>query len=411
MVWLPVLLRRRSFRWLWIGETTSNVGTAVTTVAMPLVAVTVLHADAFVVGALDAAVWLPWLLIGLPAGAWVDRLARRPLLLVCDLVSALLLASVPVAAWFGVLTIPQLLVVALLAGISAVFFQTGYQVFLPAVVAGDELPQANAMVQGSEAAAHIAGPGLGGLLAQLFGAVAGLLADAVSFVVSGVCLFGVRGQEPRRARGSSAASLGREIGDGLRHTFTDPYLRPLAIYSGASNLCGAALTAVLVVFLVRTVGVDAGMAGGLIAATGVGGVGGALLATRLARRFGTARAMLLAELCAIPFDLLVPLTTNGPGLALFVIGGLMVDAGIAVSNVITGSFRQGYVPRALLGRVVTSARTIAFGAAPIGALLGGALASSLGPRAAVWIAVAGEALCVLILLPGPIRQHRDLPTS
>lgn len=405
------LLRQRDFRRLWVGETTSNVGSAVTTVAMPLVAVTTLHASAFVVGVLSAAVWLPWLVIGLPAGAWVDRLARKPLMLVCDLVSALVLASVPVAAWCGVLTTAQLLVVALLSGVASVFFKTGYHVFLPAVVRREELPEANAKVQASGAASYIAGPGLGGLLAQLFGAVTGVLADAASFLVSAAQLLGVRAEEVRPGRAEAGRNLLQEIREGLHYTFTDPYLRPFALYAAAANLCFTALEAVLVVFLVRTVGVGAGVVGGLIAAGGVGGVIGALLATTLIRRFGTARTLLLADITTMPFALLIPLTTNGPGLVLFVIGMLVTDAGVTVGNVIIGSFRQSYVPRELLGRSTTSARCIAFGAAPIGALAGGGLAAELDPRSAVWIATVAQALSVMILLAGPLRKRRDLPES
>ncbi|MGH3434914.1 MAG: MFS transporter [Sciscionella sp.] len=405
------LLWQRDFRLLWTGETTSQVGTAVTTVVMPLIAITVLHVGAFAVGALEAAVWLPWLLIGLPAGAWVDRLARRPLMLICDGLSLVLLASVPVAAWLGILSYPQLLVVALLAGACGVFFQTAHEVFLPAVVASGDLPEANAKVQGSEAVARIAGPGLGGLLAQIFGAVTGLLADAVSFVVSASCLLCVRADDPVPDRGHRVSSLLTEIREGLRHAVTDPYLRPLTAYSAASNLTAGALQAIMVVFLVRTVGVGSATVGLLIGVASAGGVIGALLATRVARRFGTARAMLLAEATAMPFMLLIPLTTRGPGLTLFVVGLLVSDAGITVSNVVIGSFKQGYVPRRLLGRVTTSMRFVSYGALPIGALLGGLLAGQFGTRTGVWIACGAQVLCVAILLTGPIRKHRDLPPT
>lgn len=404
------LWRHRDFRLLWIGETVSQFGSVATTVAIPLVAVTVLDASAFAVGLLSAAVWLPWLLFGLPAGAWVDRLPRRPLMLWCDLISLVLLASVPFAAWFGVLTLPHLITVAFLAGVSALFFSTAYQVFLPAVVSEKDLSEANAKMQGSESAAQVGGPGLGGLLAQAFGAVTSLVADAITFAVSAFCLLRMKVNEPRPEKPArKKTSIISDIREGLRYTIADPYLRPLVLYSGTSNLADSALQAVLIVFLVREIGVDAATVGGLVALTGVGGILGAMLASKIAARLGTARTVLTAEICAMPFALLIPMTTPGPGLALFVIGTLVVNAGIAVSDVIVGTFRQSYTPRHLLGRITASDRWVSYGTMPIGAVLGGTLASVLGAQSGIWIAAALQAIGPLILLTGPMRKSRDLP--
>jgi predicted MFS family arabinose efflux permease len=400
----------RDFRLLWIGETTSNLGSAVTRVAMPLVAVVTLQASTFTVSLLTAFTWLPWLVIGLPAGAWVDRSARRPIMLVCDAVSLALLASVPVAAWFGLLTIGQLLVVALVIGAANVFFATAYAAYLPAVVGPDDLAEANAKLQGSESAAGVVGPGIGGAIAQAFGAVLGLLADAVSFGVSAVCLLRIRATEAARAaRTRARPSLRREIVDGLRFVARDPYLGVACGYAAASNLAHNMLEAVVVVFLVRTVGVSPGTVGVLMATLGCGGVVGALAATAVARRFGTARGLLLCELCTAPFALLVPLTGRGAGLVWFVAGMMVVSAGIVAFNVIFGSFRQRYCPPETLGRVVACARFVNYGAIPLGALVGGALGTVLGIRETVWIAAAAGALSVTILLPGPLRRRRDLP--
>ncbi|PZG99970.1 MFS transporter, partial [Streptomyces sp. NTH33] len=190
------LLRGRDFRLLWAGETMSRFGSNITGVAMPLVAVVSLDASTFWVSALAAAAWLPWLLVGLPAGAWVDRLPRRPLMLVCNLGSLVLLASVPLAAWLDVLTMTQLMVVALLTGLANVFFSIAYRVYLPSVVHREDLAEANAKLQGSESAAQLAGLGGGGMLAGLFGAVSGLLVDAATFLASTLCLLGIRSTEP-----------------------------------------------------------------------------------------------------------------------------------------------------------------------------------------------------------------------
>ncbi|RCG28396.1 MFS transporter [Sphaerisporangium album] len=404
------LLRERDFRLLWVGETASAFGSSVTSVALPLVAITVLQANALVVGVLAAASWVPWLLIGLPAGAWVDRLPRRPVMLACDAVSALVFCSVPVAAWFGVLTIGHLMVAALLTGTAKVFFQTAYQVLLPSVVAAGDLPEGNAKLQGSESAAQVAGPGLGGLLAQAFGAVTGLIADAATFVISAACLLAMRTREaPPPPRDST--TLRRQIAQGLRFVLHDPYLRVLTAFGATSNLFLMGYQAILVIFLVREVGVGPGTAGGVIAATSLGGVAGAAVAPWIARRLGSARALLAAEVGCAPFVLLIPAAFPGWGLAFAVAGGLVVVAGVVAGNVIKGSFRQMYTPRHLLGRASVSMQFVNLGTVPMGALLGGALGDSLGVRPAMWIMTGGLALTGLILLAGPIKRDRDLPGS
>jgi MFS family permease len=400
---------RRDFRLLWLGETTSRLGSSVSTIALPLVAVASLHAGTFAVAVLAAAAWLPWLLVGLPAGAWVDRLPRRPVLIGCDVVSLAAFGSVPVAAWAGALTLGHLLGVALVAGTASVFFQTAWQVYLAALVPAEQLPAANARLQGTESAAQVAGPGLGGLIAQLAGAVAGLLADAISFLASAVCLLAIRTREAAPIRRGQRRTLRAEIGEGLRFVAADPYLRVLTAYGAASNLALTGYQSILVVFLVREVGLAAGTVGALLAVMSLGGVLGATLAGPVARRFGTARGVLICNLGAAPCGLLIPLTGAGPRLAFLAAGGLLIGTGVVAGNVIKSSFRQAYCPRELLGRVTVSAQLLNYGTIPVGALLGGALGTSLGIRPTLWIMTGGVAAAGLILLIGPLRGRRDLP--
>jgi MFS family permease len=401
----------RDFRLIWIGQTSSKLGSSVTSVALPLVAVATLGASTFQVALLSAAAWVPWLIIGLPAGAWVDRLPRRPVMVLADLISLLLFLSVPVAAWLDVLTIGQLLAVALGAGTASVFFQTSYQVYLPALLRPQELPEGNAKLQGTESAAQVVGPGLAGLLAQLVGAATAVLADALSFLVSALCLLSIRTREPRPAPDRRRETLRRQISAGIRFVVRDPYLRVLTVSGAAGNIALIGYQAIVVVFLVREVGVSPGLVGVLIALTSVGGVAGAALATRVGRRFGTARGVLLCQLGTAPFGLLIPFTAPGPRLAFLVVGGMVVVAGIVAGNVIKGSFRQAYTPHHLLGRVTTSMQLLNLGAIPFGALLAGALGTALGVRATIWIMTAGLPLACLIMLVGPLRRRRDLPTE
>jgi MFS family permease len=397
---------RRDFRMLWLGETTSSLGSSVTVVALPLVAIG-LHASVTVIGLISAAAWLPWLLIGLPAGAWIDRLPKRPVMLVCDVVSLAVFVSVPIAAGLGMLTVAQLLVVALLAGTAKVFFATAYRTYLPALVPPEQLVDGNAKLQGSESAAQIAGPGLAGLLAQAFGAVSGLLADAVSFLVSAMCLRSIRGVEPRRT--VVRRRLRHEIGEGLRFVAGDRFLRPYVLFGGAANLALTGYQAILVVFLVREVGLGSGAVGLLIATGSVGGVLGATAAPRLARRLGSARALLLCKVGVAPFGLLIPLTGSGARLACFVIGSGVVVAGVVAGNVISAGFTQQYCPAELFGRISTSMQVVNFGTIPLGALLGGALGGALGSRATLWLMLGLFVASGAILVASPFRGRRDLP--
>jgi MFS family permease len=402
------LLRQHDFRLLWIGETTSSLGSSVTSVALPLVALTTLHAGVIAVSLLSAAAWLPWLLIGLPAGAWVDRTRRRPVMMACDAVSLLLFASIPVATWAGVLTMAQLLLVALLTGVAKVFFATAYRAYLPSLVEAHDLVEGNSRLQGSESAAQMAGPGLGGLLAQAFGAANGLIADAISFLVSVVCLRGIQAREPRvevRRR-----ALRQEIAEGMRLVARDRLLRVFMIFGGAANLVLTGYGAITVVFLVRGVGVSSGTAGLLIAAGSAGGVLGALFAPRLARRIGSARALLVGKVATTPFGLLIPLTGPGWRLGFFLVGSIGLVAGVVAGNVISGGFMQAYCPARLMGRITTSIQVVNFGAIPVGAVLGGLLASAVGFQPALWILFGSFVLASLILLAAPVRGERDLPT-
>lgn len=400
-------LATRDFRLLWTGETTSCLGSAIGGVALPLVALGGLHAGVFEVSALTAAAWLPWVLIGLPAGAWVDRLPRRRVMMAADLVSLAAFASVPAAAWCGVLTIAQLLVVAVLGGVASVFFKTAYRAFLPAVLDAGDVLEGNAKLQGSEQVTNVAGPGLAGLIAQAFGAVCGTLADAVSFGVSALCLARLRVSEPRPA--AAERHLRREIAEGLAIVIRDPLPRVNALFGCLSNLVLVGYQSVLVVFLIKVVGVSAGITGLLIALTSLGGVLGAGLARRAAARFGTARVFVYGKLLLSPAGLLIPLTSRGAGLILFLVGSVIIGAGIIAGNIVWSGWAQTYYPAQLLGRVTTSTRVFNYGAIPVGAVIAGLLASHLGVRPALWVMLGGLVASSFVLLTGPLRTMRDLP--
>ncbi|MFF7591705.1 MFS transporter [Kitasatospora purpeofusca] len=415
-----LLRRHRDFRLLWCGETAGKFGASVTGVAMPLIAVSELQASTFQIGLLSAASWAPWLVMGLPAGVWVDRLPRRTVMLAAAAVSLVLFTAVPAAAWAGRLSTGLLLAVALLTGTAAVFFQTAYTAYLPDLLSPADQPEGNAKLHGSASAAQIVGLGSGGLLAQLAGAANGMLANAATFLVSLLCLGRIRHREtpaPRGGRGPDRdgrradRALRREIGEGLRLVARDRWLRTLTLYGATSNLALMGYQSILVAFLVREVGLAPGTVGVLVAAAGSGGVLGAFAARRVAARVGTARAMILFELGLPALALLIPLTGTGAGVLCFAVGGFGVSAGVVAGNVIKSGFQQHYCPPELLGRITASAAVLNYGTIPVGALLAGVLGTAVGLRPAMWITTAGVPLAALVLLLSPVGRVRDLPAT
>lgn len=407
---IPSMLRLHDFLLLWTGETASMIGSAATVVALPLVAITVLDASPLVLGVLTACAWLPWPLLVLPAGAWIDQAGRRKVMLAGNLVSAAVFATVPVAAWAGVLSVAQLVAVTLAGGAARVFLSLAFQAYVPTVVPRAKLGPANSWIGASEATSEVAGPGLAGLLAALFTAVAGVAVDAATFVFSAVCLWRIRATEAIAERRSNDGLLAR-IGAGFRYTLGDRWLRTIAAYVALVNLTQAAVQTLLVVFLVSTVGVSGGTAGLLMASMGVGGLLGARLAVPAGKRFGTARTLLWGEAFTVPFALLMPAVADGLWIGLFAIGMIVVFAGLSAGSILARSFRQGYVPDAMLGRSAATMALFGRGAIPVGALAGGWLASTVGVHLALRTACIAMLVPVLVLLVSPIRGVRDLPVA
>ena len=416
------LLRQRNFRLLWTGETISGAGSSMAAVGVPLLAVTTLRASTFAVSALTAAAYLPWLVIGLPAGAWADRRPPRPLMIGCDVAAALLYASLPAAAWLGVLGTAQVVAVALLAGAVNVVFAPACQVYLPSLVSAAELTEGSAWLQGGASASAIAGRAVAGLAARALGAATALLFNAASFLVSAACLLRIppppAGQPPPPAAGQPPArqppapAAGKtartRVWPGLALVARDPYLRPLTLYAAAANLAYTGNLALVVVFLIRVVRLGPAAASLLLAAGGAGGLLGALLAPRLTRAFGPGRALILTGLGAGLSGLLVPLAARGPRLACYLTGATVIAAGLAAGNVIAGSFRQQYCPPSLLGRVTAGMRFLAYGMIPLGAVAAGALGTALGARNALWVLQALFAAAALFLVASRVRAGLPL---
>jgi predicted MFS family arabinose efflux permease len=406
---LAGLSRHRDFRRLWAGQTVSELGSQVSLLAFPLVAVAYLRATAFQVGVLTACTTAAFLLVGLPAGAWVDRLRRRQVMMVADLGRMAAIGSVPIAYGLGHLTLAQLYVVALVNGVLTVFFDVAYQSYLPGLVGLEDLVEGNAKLTASAQVAMVAGPSLAGGLVQALGGPVAVAVDAVSYLVSSVSLAVIGAVEDAPAP-PAQARLRAQIAEGLRFVLGHRILRAIAGCTGTSNLFSSVQTAVEIVFLVRVIHLSAGIIGLLFAGAGLGGLVGAFLSGRLARRIGGVRAT-QAGILLNAGALLLPLTGQGVAVGLFAAGLFVNSIGVVIYNVNQVSFRQRLCPPGLLGRMNATMRFLVWGEMPLGALLGGALGAGIGLRTTLWVAAGGQLLAIVWLFASPMRTMRDFPAA
>ncbi|NYJ04167.1 MFS transporter [Petropleomorpha daqingensis] len=404
------LWRHRDFRQLWTAESISQVGTQITYLAMPVLAVTVLHATAFEMGVLTALETIAFLVIGLPAGAWVDRWRRKRVLVVNDLIRAVALASLPVAWYLDLLTLPQLFVVATITGAATVFFDVAWQSYLPTLVDPEQVVDGNGKLMASQEVARVAGPGITGVLLRFLGAPLLIAFDALSFLLSALFIGRIRHTDtvPDRA---ARRPLRVEIAEGLGFVVRHPLLRRIVACTGTANLFNTMSGTLLVLFALRTLGLSESELGFVLSAGAVGGILGAVTGARFARRVGEGRAIPLSALLLLPFAALTPLAAYAAPALLLVVGMLGYGWAVVAYNITQVSFRQRLCPPNLLGRMNASVRFIVYGTQPLGALLGGVLGSWLGVLPTLWIAAAGQALSALWVVTSPLMRMRELPRS
>ncbi|MFJ6674124.1 MFS transporter [Actinosynnema sp. NPDC091369] len=396
------LWSHRDFRLLWAGDTISQFGSAIGRTVLPLLAVGALAATPFEMGVLSAAGTAAFLLIGLPAGVWVDRLSRRPVMLVADFTRAALLLSVPVAWWLGVLTLAQLVVVALLVGAATVLFDIAYQSYLPALVGRDQLVEGNSKLEASRAVAEVSGPAAAGGVAQAVGAAFGVFATAVGYVASAVFLLRIRTVEPP-PRQPDKPGLRHEVAEGLRFVFGHRSLRAIVGCTGTANFFGGMAAAVLMLFLVRELGLSEGVVGLVLSTAGIGGVLGALTVNRWNARFGQTTVIWLSGLVTWPFGVLVPFGAADWRIVFVLLGEAAVAYGATVYNIAQVSYRQSICPDHLLGRMNASIRFVVWGAMPLGGLVGGVLGGGIGVTATLAVGMACQAASVLWVVLSPLR--------
>ncbi|WP_030605215.1 MFS transporter [Streptomyces fulvoviolaceus] len=402
--------RTADFRILFAASTLSQLGTNVSYVAVPLIAVVALDADPGQVGALATLSTLAFLLIGLPAGAWVDRMRHRGVLIAADLARAVLFASVPLAWWADTLTLGQLYAVVLLNGCATVFFDVGSQSVLPALVGREALVPANAAMVSLQAVGNIGGRSAGGALVQLLGAPVAVLCAAATYLASALQLTFVRRKEALPAPAHDTG-LRAQIVEGLRHVFGNPELRALALTATLTNLGMQTINTMLPVLFVRELRLPAGALGLFWAAGGLGLLVGARCARSLAGRLGYGRTLGLAGAVLAPAGLLVPLIDRGPWLWLAGAGWMLALFKTGTDNVLGVSLRQRMTSDDLLGRMNATFRCVLTGALAIGGALSGLVGELAGVRATLWVGGVLLSVAFLPVFLSPVRTRRELPAQ
>ena len=395
--------RHRDFLSLWGAETISQFGTQVSLLALPLVAILVLEESAFKVAALTSVEFLPFLLFTLPAGVWVDRLRRKPILVLGNAGRAVALLSVPIVYWVGGLTIWQLYVVGFAVGTCTVFFDVAYQSYIPALVGREDVVEANSKLEISRAAANIAGPGMAGGLIALLTAPVAVLVDAVSYAISALLLFGIRKEEEAPPR-AERRSLRDELGEGLRYVFRNPYQRTMVVMTALSNFFGQVVFSILLVYAVRELDLSAGTIGIALAIGNLGTLASALTAKRIGDRLGVGRTILLASCLFGPGTLLIAFAPQAYALPLIVLAMIVIGFGGILYNVTAISLIQAITPDRILGRANASRRFVVWGVVPLGGFTGGALASTIGLRETMVVGALGGLLTIVPILVSPLRS-------
>ena len=405
------LWRHRDFRRLWTAETISVFGSQFTGLALPLVAVILLDASPFAISALVVLETLPFILLAIPAGVWVDRMKRKPILVVGDLSRAVLLASIPVAYALDALTLGHVYAVGFLVGVCTVFFDVAYQSYLPSLVHRSELVEGNSKLEISRSTSQLAGPGAAGGIVSALGAPVAILLDAISFLVSAGFLFAIRKPEtlPERDADVARPTMLTDAREGLRFVIRNPYLRAISATTGSSNFFWSMGGALLVVYAVRELDMSPAALGLAFSLGNAGPLLAAFTTNRISGRFGVGPTILWTSVLFSTSMLFIPLASKENPVPFLVTSGVLGGFAAVAYNITQLSFRQAICPERMQGRMNAVIRFLVWGTMPLGALLGGALGTWFGLRPALWVAAIGALFAFLPILVSPVRTLREMP--
>jgi predicted MFS family arabinose efflux permease len=385
---------------LWAAQGVSAVGSRITRTAIPVIAVLSVQGTAMEISVLSALSIGPGALVGLLLGGTIDRSRKRPLLIASDIIRALLVLSIPAAAYAGALTMLQLYGVAALIGCASVLFEITDNTYLPVLVGHDDLAEANSKVETTDSLAEISGPGIAGILIEVLSAPITMVIDALSYLVSAALLVSIRKDETPSAHDHDS-SLGEDFKSGLRACWSHSVVRPLLIATSISTTATSFFLALYILFTLDNLGLSPGVLGVVISVGGVGALIGAVFSRRISRRWGPGTTMIVCLAGAQLAALLLPLATDSgwPSLSLLVAHQLLSDGLFMAFTIQALTLRQQSLPPELLGRgnaVFSTATSVLL---PAGALLAGGLATSLGVRTALWIGLGSGLAAPFFLWP------------
>ncbi|WP_154793936.1 MFS transporter [Occultella kanbiaonis] len=406
------LWRDGNFLTMWSGQALAQVGSQVTELALPVLAVLLLHATEFEIGLLNAAGVAAFLVVGLPAGAWIDRMRKRRVMIWADAVRAAALLALPLLWWADLLAMWHLYAVALVVGIATVFFDVSYQSIIPSLVRANQIAEANGKLESTRELANISGPALGGWLIGLITAPFAILATVGTYIASFVALLLTRDHEVSRDAEDRGPIL-REIGEGLRWVFGNGLLRRIVGTTGISNFFNTISFTMLPIFLLRELGLTPAAMGVIFSLGSVGGLAGAVATPHIVRWIGEARAIPVSAIAFSAVACMLPLAATFPAVAfpLLVVQGFIGSFTVLLYNITQVTFRQRITPPRLLGRMNASVRFCVWGVMPIAAVLAGALGTWLGVVPTMWIGASGQLLSALCVVIGPFWFMRALPDA
>ncbi|MGI8947643.1 MAG: MFS transporter [Ornithinimicrobium sp.] len=404
----PSLWWHRNFRLIWAGDTVSVFGMQLIGLAIPILAVQVLAATPLEMGLLGALHMLAFLLISLPAGAWVDRWRKKRVIVLGDLSRAAVLLLLPLAWWAGVLAMWQVYVVALVTGAITVFFDVANQSYLPEIVDSDQIAEGNGKLSASQQTAGVVGPAAAAGLIRLVGSPLAIAVTSVCMAASSLLVSRVDHVEDPKPR-EGRRPMRAEIAEGMSFVIRHPLLVRITACTGTSNFTSGFLDALFVFYVLRTLDLAETTLGLIFSVSAVGGLLGAVSAERFARWVGEGRSIPLSAVLIPVAGLSTPLASVLPPVPTLIIGGLISSWAVVVYNVVQVSFRQRLCPKLLLGRMNASIRFLVWGPIPLGALVGGALGTWIGVVPALWVAVVLAVLAALPVLLSPLLTMRDLP--
>ncbi|MFF2744207.1 MFS transporter [Kitasatospora sp. NPDC058048] len=406
----PGILEDRGFRGLFAATAVSAASVSVARIAIPLVAVLALDAGEFEVGLVSTFLTLPFLLVGLPAGVWVDRLRRHRILVLCQLARSLILLSIPLCWWVDLLSIWQLYATVLLFGVCNVFFDVAYQSYLPSLVGRDRVLEGNAKLTGVQQVFAVGGPSLGGQAVALLTAPVSFVVTSVGLLISSACIARIRADEAEPVRRPESRML-QEIGAGLRLVRGSSRLLAIAGSSAWLNLTWYAAYTVMMLFLARTLDLSPALIGIFLSVSGAGGLLGSFLARRISEKAGPGPAMWLILLLGSPFALVLPFVGSGWTLWIAACADGVTAFMIVVYNVTQVSCTQTLTPNEYLGRVNATMRFLTWSFMPVGSMLGGAAAGWLGVRQGIFVCAAAGCFAFIPILLSPLRTMRKFPSS